>query len=728
MFDQLKHMMHSRNVLKNKYFTFQENKVVDCVHDRCNCRVDISSVHPLLNGYRYVIYYASLTQDVLEWIVDFCQRYPTTYVGDLAPEAQEELHYILSSMTHNKNIKIIMPQTDCQRWPESSMIGTYNTALAAVAQNADKIYYNRKGILTDHQWHNVWGKEVLSPDATLTEKILHGGSIYNMVFGTYKGFSRFIHATEKLYPRKWSNAIIRQERNVRVPIDAFKYVWNNVPIALDYLYTALGTYGDRAQHNVPLTFADLSHSYMGSSAGLKRQEKTKDKRDGFVFVRTTEGKKLENIEADVRAIMNLLKHDICPEVIWRITEKVETFVSDKEPSQQEEWRNKVRIYVIPSSVYIIGERLVSNFRMILERRSGHIRIGRGWSYGGAQMLMEQLGLSLDDLWLAIIVEGDVSNFDQSVIAHFVDLYFSRMLFYENPTTVSYRMRKKILVWLARHIVTRITHLVGKLWAALVGGVPSGCFNTSHMDSWIMLLWLVLWVVHLIFTTSDMVIVEKLEKWLLKLLAAVYGDDHCWNTTNDKDLKELLSAGSFQHFMKTYMDVTIRDSKTLPFLSEPDGRGGFKSKGLTSLKYQFVMNPWRDRPNQPLVLPYRKTQELVIKCVVGTKSTVRGPRDVILSSIGQAYGTYASNVHAYDCLKALYEASLRIIGTEEGASLQNIVDTMSRDQLKSYRRKGITREELLAGFPSMETLIKKNELDRAYHSRTSEFEEFNEVLS
>jgi len=257
-------------------------------------------------------------------------------------------------------------------------------------------------------------------------------------------------------------------------------------------------------------------------------------------------------------------------------------------------------------------------------------------------------------------------------------------------------------------------MLGELWAMQKGGVPSGCFNTSHMDSWIMALYFFLFAYYQIDKAPDE-FCDELEDALVRLIfLVVYGDDHAWNKS-DVDLVAFYFSGvAFQKFMKECFDVDIRELKDgIPFLSTVSGYGTIITLGLTFLKYQFILNP-HVGPRQPRYLPFRETWEFVIRALIGTKGELRGPMDVLLSSIGHAYGTYASNRNAYESLKAIYEASIQCVGPNYKEKMREYLEIMPEDDVRQMRRKGVTIRELLSGFPSWETLIKKNEVDLPYH--------------
>jgi len=96
--------------------------------------------------------------------------------------------------------------------------------------------------------------------------------------------------------------------------------------------------------------------------------------------------------------------------------------------------------------------------------------------------------------------------------------------------------------------------------------------------------------------------------------------------------------------------------------------------------------------------------------------VRAPIDVILSCLGHAYGTYASNYNAYFGLKYIFLHACEASGIIGAHSVAAAVANLSTDDIKDFRRKGVSKEELLGGFPTWRCLELKNTLDPVYHSK------------
>jgi len=311
------------------------------------------------------------------------------------------------------------------------------------------------------------------------------------------------------------------------------------------------------------------------------------------------------------------------------------------------------------------------------------------------------------------VESDVTKLDQSVIAKFVELYFSTMLVYEKKGTPEYEMKEKIVKYLITHFVQRLTHLFGEIWANVIGGVPSGAFNTSHMDSWILLLWFCLFCAYQICNAPDSVKPE-LELLLREIIRiAVYGDDNVWNKSNTP-LSSYFSGVAFQAFMKDNFNVVVKDLKDgIQFLSE-QREGWLTNTGCCFLKHYFVLNMDK-REGQPRYLPFRETREFIVRAVWGRSGATRDGFDCLLSIIGHAYGTYASNSHAYNLLLTFYNNlidRMQISRSDIGSLFRTRLTPLTS---KEMRKRGISEAEILDGFPTWETLVLKNKKDESYEN-------------
>jgi hypothetical protein len=488
-----------------------------------------------------------------------------------------------------------------------------------------------------------------------------------------------------------------------------------IPEAMDHMYRLMRNDMSK-KYVVPFTLAPLKNMFLGASAGYtvapNRTIPIDEDLPHPVKV-SGKGKKIEHFEQYLDQVMEFLRTGKEPPVPWTLPPKNENaFPTDKQHSD-EDWKKttkKCRVFNIPSGVYIIMERLVSTFRHVMER-GWAIRVGHKWSHGGADMIARCLGVKREDIWKKTIVEGDGKNFDAAVLESWVNLYFSTMSIYMDKSHEDYPIFEKIIKFLLKNMLKRFTRLFGDVWGMVSGGVPSGAYNTSHMDSWIMLMYFCLFCTYQIMTTSDLAIREKMEMEMIDVIRIiVYGDDHLYNK-GDSDVAQYFSGVAFSAFMKQYFNMDVRDLKDGISLASKAEKGWITHWGATFLKHQMVENPYVDRPLQPFLLPYRESREFIVRAIWGRETRSRDEIDVLLSILGHAYGTYASNRDAYDRLHVIYSEIVSIINIENLPD--RLMARISHDDLKKIRNIGIKPEDLVAGFPLWETLILKNQMDESY---------------
>jgi len=279
----------------------------------------------------------------------------------------------------------------------------------------------------------------------------------------------------------------------------------------------------------------------------------------------------------------------------------------------------------------------------------------------------------------------------------------------DPNAEDFPIFEMITKFLLKNMLNRITRLFGDVWGIVHGGVPSGAFNTSHMDSWIMALYFCLFCTYQTHMAPECD-QEQLEEELLTIIRLiVYGDDHLYQ--KGEGLGAVYFSGkAFADFMERHFGVLIRDLKDgIPFCSIAKA-GWLIEMGATFLKHQAVLNP-ETSPGQPEFLPFRESREFLIRAVWGRETRPRDAIDTMLSVLGHAYGTYASNRDAYDRLYTFYTELIQEVDLDNlDAVMQSRI---GHDDLKRIRQVGLSVEELVSGFPTWDTLVRKNLVDPVY---------------
>jgi len=684
-----------------------------------------------MKGFKFVSTSTDKDQQLLEFQAAFASKYKLVEgVGVVSHMSDAGEAYITGALRANGNITLIPDPVGNSGLPQSTSPSSVHPDIVTAVKLADLHYlrwfakkfnlgFDPPPVTFLEKWVWTESREVAPLSAIIWRKY----SIFSNTMGTLNGRPFVTAAMDELFDtNKLANTIVTQDRLVHKPPALAANALKVLPQALQYLEFALQA---KAMPSKPLTLLSLLKMFLGASSGQNQGPNKKIDVNGTQIRVTTEGKKIMTFEDDVKVIIQFLVYGIKPPVFWKITPKLENFFSwahQQVAEDFESWKRKLRVFVIPSSVFVLMERLVSLPRM-LSQRGKLIQIGHKWSYGGMQRLARILGIDLKNCRVPGFVEGDVKNFDQSVCAIFVDLYFSTMLKGEDPTTEDYKMKERVIKFLLENILNRVTHLYGKLWGIQTGGVPSGCFNTSHMDSWVMSLYFYLFASYQIMIAPDHLKV-RLEEHLMNVMAIiVYGDDHVYWKGVDPELSPWFSGDRFVRFMKDHFDVVIRDLLDgVPFVSDVEA-GYIVNRGMTFLRHQAIINPDHKRPKQPDFLPFREAREYWIRAIYGRETRMRDPLDFLLSLIGHGYGTYASNECAYVGLFLMYNATIKLCGIDVESRLGSAFDGLTPQNIAHLRQKGITRDEIVRGFPSFDTLRTKNEWNEFYHIISPEDDEF-----
>jgi len=565
----------------------------------------------------------------------------------------------------------------------------------------------------------IWKADKEGEVPPLSVAIMRRYSAYHMAFGVVNGHRFVSSAQGDLYPFKLANTILGYNRHTHKCLAAAEGPLKLTGVAVNYLYRAMGIDTFECE-DAELDFSVAKNTYMGSSSGLHPGHRVTVPMDsGANMIISANGKKIENLESDLDQILRFLECEEEFETFFTVTPKNEYKFDNKKCYSKEQfaaWCQKSRVFVIPTSTFVLAERLVSKTRQRMERRNKLIRIGQKWAFGGVDNLAIALGIDLHNMFKRIMVEGDVKNFDQSVQAVFVKLYMSTMLIHENPESEDYAMKKKLVEYLAQRLASRITLLYGSLWAIHKGGVPSGCYNTSHMDSWIMALYFFLFCAWQVATCPD-ADREAVEEAVLDALLAVYGDDHLYNKGETAG-SAYLSGHQFAFFMKQYFDVDIRDIfDGIPFLSRTY-EGFLSDRGACFLRHFFILNP-HSGEGQAKFIPFRETFEYISRAVWGREVKERDLFDVLLSVLGHAYGNYASNKEAYIILRLMYEGLLTELKIGEGEALSIILSRMGPLEIRKLRQQSMTTDNILQGFPTWDELIARNVYNEDYHDITDD---------
>jgi len=548
-------------------------------------------------------------------------------------------------------------------------------------------------------------------------------SMWSIAFGRTDGQPHWTNRASNLYPTKIVDICLKhaQNRHTHEGTQAHELL-PLYSVALDFLYHRLGTSRFIGKMGWGIDLEAIEGRALHASAGNNRGRVESHVLNPYTTMKISPcGAKYESHVQDLQAWLDYMRDPTQPfSTEWKISVKNEIVVHPGKkmtPEQADANAKKGRTFCTPGSRFSCGELMVGQ-RMKIERGEW-ISIGHSWSRGGADKLAQSLGVtSIAQGFEERFQEGDVTGMDHVVYGRDTDLYMSLGLIYDKADQPDAYARRFVTEYLIANLLCRQTQIMANVWAMIRGEVPSGLQNTSHMDSFQMAFWFVLYILRRAFDPGTPLedrtaILEALADWLICIV--LYGDDHLFTVGSSPLLNKYFSIITWRDFLKTYYKVEIRDCKLNATLLSIEKDGCLVHTGGCYLKHYVVINPYKDRERQPLFLPYRESKEILAKAILGREiKGIRTPLDVALSCIGHAYGTYASNRNAYDRLKALYDTCL--IGIDHQAAVDYFVSKSNQDvrSVRMLNRFGINIADLYHGFPSFESLIKKNEVDYPYH--------------
>jgi len=683
----------------------------DCTHEKCTCSLTVKGKVPEVSTYSFTTTNVNKDLQVGEVLADLTSQ--LQLIGgciSVSPSICSEEQYLRSKIG-GMNMTVIPAPMRGTQYPEPLCRVDPPVPMKRILQKVDRIMIPRTfpGLRPkDVDWEELWRPKEVGEIPSLRTSILEKHSAYCMAYGLINGKPQVVSSQADLYPFKMSDTILGYQKPVHKLKEAAADVLKFAGEAMQYMYREMGIDSFQNEASV-MDFRALISSYMGSSSGVIPGPRKTVTTDTFDLSISPGKKKIESLESDLDLIIDYLENDVEFQVTTKCSPKNEyKFSNEKQYSAVDyaAWSRKMRIFMIPDSTFVVAEKLISKMRMLKER-GNMIRIGSKWVYGGAWALALALGLSKEDLEKLILVEGDVKNFDQTVHEIFVRWYMMLMLLHEDPKSPDYAAKKKLAEFVAKNMSVRMVRLFAEFWVMLVGGVGSGWFNTSHMDSWVMAMYLWLFAVYTLYN-SDEKDRDELAIFLCeRFRKATYGDDHLYVKGMTR-ISHYLSGHKFAAFMKKFFDVEVRDIfDGIPFVSQVVG-GRMSSRGACFLRHFFVWNPaYTEENGQAPVIPWRSTWEFIIRAVWGREVKTRDLFDVLLSVIGHAYGTFGSNREAYDMLNIIYSEIVEELQIEHGSVLIEVTNRVTSLEIKKLRQLRLTATDILRGFPTFDELVSRN---------------------
>lgn len=688
-----------------------------------DCRIEVLGTDPALIGFKHVIHHRTEEADIKKFLRSLAERFE--YDGkNLVKSLSPDPGTLFAIETVGTNITCVPPPYTRAGWPGTDTeVYHLSPQVEDVVKRADRLHLLRTtGVIYD----DVDYKEtyLYTPPTSDQSKMLGSFrySMWSIAYGKTNGQSHWTNRSANLYPTKIVDICLKHAQNRHEHPKNAAELLPLYSMAFDFLYHRLGTSRFIGKMDLGLDIEAIEGRALHASAGNNVGRVESFDLNGYTTLKVSPcAKKYENHPNDLQAWMSYLRDPTSPfSTEWKISVKHEIVVhpgKEMTPEQAEANANKGRTFCTPGSKFSCGELLVGQ-RMYLERGEW-ISIGHTWSNGGADKIAQSLRIySIEDGFEERLEEADVTGMDHVVHGRDTDMYFSQGLAYDRPTAPDAFARQFITEYLIANLLCRQTQIMAHVWAMIRGEVPSGLQNTSHMDSFTMAFWFTVYVLKIAFdpkTTKEdrRLILEALAYWVICII--IYGDDHLFTAGMNPQLRRFFNIDTWRTFLKTYYNVEVRDCKRHTTFLSIAQNGELVHKGACYLKHYFVVNPYKDLPNQPLFLPYRESKEVLAKAIVGREiKGIRTPLDVALSCIGHAYGTYAANEDAYLRLKALYETALLGV-TDEKAMRDHILKASENIKtVRTLNRLGLSIEDLYHGFPSWQTLIDKNRIDYSIH--------------
>lgn len=447
---------------------------------------------------------------------------------------------------------------------------------------------------------------------------------------------------------------------------------------------------------------------MNSSHGVSAGKDCVQVIDGVVYKHLARGKKKHNVDRVRMNIINIKEslmrgekpHN--PERGASASIKNEIFIPQTQ-AELEKMQDKLRVFHHISHTNCAIGKLVHGDRQMLER-CHHISIGMNFWDGGAYRLAKFFKY---DSGKYTYFTGDFSGLDRTLKAGFLKLYAAFSAYYQDERGEQYELYLRFLELAIENLTFRCTHLYGDIWRMLYGGMPSGAYETSHGDSWIVCLIYYMYFVYTAdkFNEYSQSIYDMLSDQTFKL--KVFGDDSILAVP--KELAHVVSIYGMADFVTECFDMSMRDlERHDQFLSVPDGVGGLKKAGVCYLSRYFIARESvTAREDISPVLPYRLAGKIIRKFAHGSGER-KDVKDYLLSAMGMTFDSMGTNPVAYYFCSWVFSIARRML--KDGEDIVSYAQNTDKKYVLTLLKKlNISVNDLTGSFPTVDQLLDRHVL-------------------
>jgi len=544
-------------------------------------------------------------------------------------------------------------------------------------------------------------------------------STYNRVFGWRlidgRPHNHTMYSMDSFYPNKIRAIFGKLDETPNISVDVYPLISSILSEALSMLYDYTGTkkYFKTQRFCYDPMVLDDTRVPLDTSAGRFFPISQATKVDGVLYKIVGNGKKgnvlqraLDSFNHSYERVQQGKEPEFRVPLV-NVAQKPEMFsrYDVEDDVQYEKKFDKCRDFYIVNIDGYLQSLVYQNYRQHIERgahgRESSIMIGfKFWKAGAARFAKYMHSGDKRFFWIT----GDFESLDIKVKAFFLSLYTTEAMRYINSGKMS-AADYAFLIQLGKHCGIHLTHkiinLFGDVWRIMSGVMPSGAYETSHGDSWIVLLYWCLMVAQVASTSRyGPRILQAVKQGEMPF--KVYGDDFCAGV-----LRELRSEINGKVFMQScalygakLRDVEEHDS----FLSVVDPIiGEVIRPGVVILKRYFVL---RDQvgggSSLPEILPFRPMSTILFKLGYGLSRTYA---DMVPIAVALAYESFGINLALHQLAFFFFTRAMEEVRKSnwQQAYLSSLTTTRKKTNVTKFVRKYMDEGASLTVFPNVKKL-------------------------